>query len=165
MMLDQYGTYPHGYIGFHHEGHTDGEGCDKITGLHELYSAINSNADLRKLRMDVFEYALAEFDKFGGFINFVNENALYAKLTDHGYRFLQDTIKFIETGKRDIDILSWEYLLKTSDIYDKRQTGRSTIRPPVASGYVDGSIAKWISHDGGFLDMLWSLKILFGKVE
>lgn len=135
---------------------------DVINLYFDDFSAINRSRDLVTLRMSVIEYALTQFAPFNGLINFINVQFGEAELTELQRRFLLDTIKFIETGKRDISILSWFDLLKSSEALDIKSISKTT---PLKVEHEDNSLGKWLSHDGGFLDMLWSLRIIFGSVK
>lgn len=135
---------------------------DVINLYFDDFSAINSSKDLAVLRMGVVEYALTQFTPFNGLINFINTQFNEAELTELQRRFLLDTIKFIETGKRDISILSWFDLIKSSEELDIKSVSRIT---PLKVGHEDNLLGMWLSHDGGFLDMLWSLRIIFGSVK
>ena len=162
----EYTICPYGYLVRSSEGVKDYEDCTYIDELFNLYTGISNSVDLFKLREDVFRYALDKFTPEGGFINWLITNLEHAKLNKYTHMFLLDTYKFITTGKRDIDIITWPYTLKLSKEYDQSKPTESNIKLlPVTSGNIDNSLALWISHDNGFVDMLWTLKLLFGTTE
>lgn len=157
-----YTTYPLGYIGVRIDDHRDTEPDLYIDELFEQYLSLNTLLKLRELRMAVFEYAFNQFSPFLGVEGFIKYNLDNAKLTTLQRRFLYDTLKFIKSGKRDIDISSWQYMLKNSEELDIKSVGKDAMMKPTTP---DTSIGDWVKHDGGFQDMLWTLKIIFGSVN
>lgn len=92
-----------------------------------------------------------------------------ALLKDQNYAFVLDTVRFIATGTRKFSIHTWPALV-TYDV-------------PVINESVDGRrdiyflmeklgvptdtakfIQKWLSHKGGFDDMMYTIHLLFGTV-
>lgn len=91
-----------------------------------------------------------------------------AERVDWNYKFLIDTIRFIATGRRQLDIHSWPMMLT-----DEPPTGLQLIgdRNDIAQMFkqlalstsVDAMIQKWVSHPKGFDDLMYTLDMLFGK--
>lgn len=98
--------------------------------------------------------------------------------------FLMDTLRFIATGKRKIPVDSWERMISTgtNDPFNKIEYDRQELELFESSmrfgtdGLVSGLgmgagkspyainhiVNKWLSHIGGFSDLVVSLYILFG---
>lgn len=83
------------------------------------------------------------------------------------YKFLIDTIKFIQTGKRDISIENWYELMEIDP--KPRSNENESIRfqfDKVLESLTRDStyliIARWCSHPRGFNDLVHSMEIFFG---
>lgn len=98
--------------------------------------------------------------------------------------FLMDTLRFIATGKRKIPVDSWERMISTGTNdpfnkikYDEEELSKFEssmsfgndgliIGANVGQGKrpyaINNVVNKWLSHIGGFSDMVVSLYILFG---
>ena len=95
-------------------------------------------------------------------------------MTDMHRRFLNDTLNFITTGKRAMNLLQWPHLievrelkgsdatpvLKTAEFF--RTTESLQMRP---DDRLTAIIPRWVSNAGGFEDLLGTLHILFGDIE
>lgn len=98
--------------------------------------------------------------------------------------FLMDTLRFIATGKRLIPVDSWERMINTgvNDPFNKIQYNKQELdlfdssmrfgtdglciganvgmgKQPYA---INNIVNKWLSHIGGFSDLVVSMYILFG---
>lgn len=93
------------------------------------------------------------------YLNFTR-NEFYSDLH---YEFLKDTVEFIKTGKRSMSIRTWMQLLSVPrGKMSKKYVGNTTytMKP---NYYQSLSIQQWISQDNGFVDLVYSLHIIFGK--
>ena len=93
-------------------------------------------------------------------------------MTDTHVRFLNDTLDFIKTGSRQIEIQTWERLIgyfkadtvsiKPSQFNYKDYFGMgkpALFHKPLG---ITNAIQAWVSQPGGMEDMIYTLKILFG---
>lgn len=170
-----YSYSPHGFIMPKHPDHIDGEGCPVIMQLWRDYTAQNPRFNLNDIREQVFAYAIQMFEPFGGVQRYLETCATQADLNKYAHRFLADTMKRIRTGQRDIDILSWPYLLKEAKEYNLPVAKQGSLYklhgytlgdgPELNSFHEDTGLVTWVYHHDGFSDMLWTLVILFGHVE
>jgi hypothetical protein len=86
-------------------------------------------------------------------------------------RFLQDTLEFIETGKRSMSLHSWTSMLSLSPIThnDTHNEGQfnwffiTGDKRPKNMSLID-VIQRWCGQTGGFIDMIQTLHVLFGEV-
>lgn len=90
-------------------------------------------------------------------------------------KFLDDTLIFITTGKRQQHMLTWTSLLDYSDA-DVEETKMSAVAHEFFGVSANGItrerrndrleevIQRWVSQPGGFDDLLCSLHILFGRL-
>lgn len=93
-------------------------------------------------------------------------------LTDMHKRFLNDTMTFIDTGKRSVSLFSWQHLitprpLTASDENPELITDcffgfTKSYSPSFERIQVSSVIQRWVSQDNGFYDLLGSLHVLFG---
>jgi hypothetical protein len=86
-------------------------------------------------------------------------------------------LKFIQTGKRDTSIRTWEVVLHRKYINDTEHVSNnpkfdSELKSFFQTQLKDGSvmtnsllriIPQWLSHRGGNEDLLLTLNIIFGK--
>lgn len=99
----------------------------------------------------------------------LQEKSLY--LTDLHKRFLNDTFRFIQFGERQMGITTWISLLRVRDlnVEDAKTAylykeffglGQSALfQRPITT---EGAIQAWTSQPGGLVDMLGTLRVLFG---
>lgn len=92
-------------------------------------------------------------------------------------RFILETFKFIQTGKRITSLRSWEIVIRRKSISDAESVlnNRSfdkSVAEFFSSNALDGKpttsnllrlIPLWLSHRGGAEDLLITLNIIFGK--
>lgn len=94
---------------------------------------------------------------------------------DNHMGFLEDTVQFLATGKRDLDVQTWLSILDGGDTGEV-SSGHSELakeffgissnglnREPRNRSMVD-VVQVWCSHPGGIEDILCTLHVLFGNV-
>lgn len=89
--------------------------------------------------------------------------------------FITDTARFITTGKRQLPVGTWERLISpgvndptTKIEYDPYVLGAiprgySHLQQQSCDANLHNVIARWLSHNGGFTDMVTSLYTFFGE--
>ena len=79
------------------------------------------------------------------------------------FEFLQDTLGYIRTGKRKMNIRMWMQLLsvKRGKLSKKYISANAYTMKPEC--YRNLGIREWVSHDDGLVDLVYSLYIIFGK--
>lgn len=133
-----------------------------LEDLYRLYAGQDVNReswDFRKRVIDRCSQLYGDFYRWlllqlGG-----NDN-----IYDLNLEFLEDTIKFIRTGHRNMSVYTWYELLRESPDAQPGVAGIHRIR---ALGLTDPKefnnwMGKWCSHPGGFDDMLCTTRVLFG---
>lgn len=89
-------------------------------------------------------------------------------------RFLEDTFKFIQTGKRDIPLSSWNILVNPEEdnsskvvhgdqakkLFQYSNNNHPDYRPSIVE-----ITQRWLSQEGGFNDFATTVHILFGISE
>lgn len=92
-----------------------------------------------------------------------------AMLTDQNYAFVLDTIRFIASGTRKFSIHTWPSLISynvpvvTESVEGRREIYfmMDKLDVPTDTAKV---LQKWLSHKGGFDDLMYTLHLLFGTV-
>lgn len=72
--------------------------------------------------------------------------------------FIEDTYNFIKTGKRKLDLSTWEVLLEETSLSEKDKTNVNIKKGLVMD--IDYLI-EWSKHPNGFYDMLKTTYLLF----
>ncbi|CAM8750689.1 virion structural protein [Klebsiella phage vB_KpM_FBKp24] len=90
------------------------------------------------------------------------------KLTPHMRAFLEDTLSFINTGRRRMGIVPRAYCLQTERelaTTPKYRSGRSAPKLKMMLN-VDGKdyMYHWLKHDNGFEDLLATVNVIFGEL-
>lgn len=94
-------------------------------------------------------------------------------LSELDKRFLLDMLKFIISGKRDIQPESWDLLIDKSNPYNKTPStpidiakyfkpGNSFDKDKVSFNIVD-TLQEWLSMNMGFSDFIVTIGIIFGR--
>ena len=84
--------------------------------------------------------------------------------SDLHFEFLKDTVQFLRTGVRSMSISMWLSLLvdpKGSAM--KGKPGLKLTYSMNPKSYRDITIQDWLSKDGGFADLVFSMFIIFGE--
>lgn len=86
--------------------------------------------------------------------------------------FLQDTLNFIQYGKRNLSLSNWLPMLTLSDL----GSNATPLSEEVKKFFIDPEtqrernatlvdvIQRWCSQDGGFEDLIQTLHVLFGEI-
>lgn len=101
------------------------------------------------------------------------QNWVYFQLARNGYvydltlDFLLDTLTFIATGVRRMEVQTWKGLIENNP--SPRPEAPSPARLIAASAILDGIcwndfMAQWISQPNGYDDMVFSTYLFFGKL-
>jgi hypothetical protein len=87
-------------------------------------------------------------------------------------RFLDDTFKFIQTGRRDLPLSNWISMVKADEVnpgtreFDQYAVSffgcTNPSEQPTYSASLPEILQQWLSKEGGFNDFLGTLFILFG---
>lgn len=86
--------------------------------------------------------------------------------------FLQDTLRFIETGRRQMNLHSWSQMLSLSDVThnDTPNEGQfawffqNETQQSKNLSVID-VVQRWCSQSSGFADLVQTLHVLFGDVQ
>lgn len=89
---------------------------------------------------------------------------------DYNYQFVIDTLRFIGTGYRRINIHSWQILVSNSPskgltAITERHEVAILFKELKLSLSIDALIQLWCQKPNGFDDLMISLNILFGDIQ
>lgn len=83
--------------------------------------------------------------------------------SDLHFKFLEDTINYINTGKRSVNIQMWMQLLSApSKSFSKKLQAKTTYTMK-SDYYRNACLTKWLAHEGGLQDLIIALYIIFGN--
>lgn len=145
---------------------TSTKGVDSVNDLWSDYLTPGYDIYSWSFRRRVLDTALSLFDPVTGF-NFVTQDR-NPRLINYNYKFLVDTLKFIATGKRDMEVRVWSELVTTEGADVKRSMPkRNEIEKTASKLGIDFSpvklVAQWCSQPNGLDDMICSMQLLFGE--
>lgn len=92
-------------------------------------------------------------------------------LTDMHKRFINDTLAFIENGKRSVNVISWQHLITPRKLTNADESPQIRYDFFGNGGYngknlrnidLKDVLVKWVSQDNGFYDLLGTLHVFFG---
>lgn len=142
-----------------HQGHPD---------IDKWFTYMTDSRVSDQVRQEVIEYAHDLFSLCSSVEAFFRWNYNNAKLSDSKKRFINDTLRFIHTGKRHISVSTYWELFQHAEGQDVPTVEKYTKPIPYAIEYTKDEanmLFHWLSHEGGFMDLLWTLRILFGSHE
>lgn len=170
----EYSLYPLGILGVKDPLHQDYTANLELDALWKIYEGRVSEVNMKVLLSEVLDFVDKQFAKIGGFNKFIETQAVYGSHTLAMASFLEDTVRYIETGKRKVSIASWDFMLRQSYLHQDEpklafvnennrlvKKKEYAVLPELVEPYF---ISKWLSYPDGFKDMLWTLRILFGSV-
>lgn len=149
------------------------------------------NLNITKLHSDLIDSLVSDklsfnkaviieaFKSFGdnNFADWIRLQKNSRYFTVNHQKFILETLKFIETGKRDTSIRTWEVILHREIIDDAEHVSKNpkfdTELKNFFTKQLDDGLAlsnsllriipQWLSHRGGNEDLLLTLNIIFGK--
>lgn len=95
-------------------------------------------------------------------------------MTEMHKRFMNDTFNFIRTGRRSVNILSWMNLISVRELNSHDEDPSYNYQEYFGLSLpiqfrretdLSSTIASWVSHPGGFDDLVGTLHIFFGDKE
>jgi len=146
--------------------------------VQELYNRYMAKNDLIRDLDFKEEIIKAAYKAFGSF-NFINWLTLQNQspcFTAMHKKFLIETLRYIETGSRLVNVSTWTRLIEkrpSTEVDSNVEFNVSKLMEDTNSKFVGGLrvvdtsdfIYKWVKWEDGFNDLLRSLYIVFGKVD
>lgn len=83
---------------------------------------------------------------------------------NHAVEFLVDTVRFITTGRRLVNIRTMrELLMINPPPMAPTRVSQEYEQLGIKKGQLKNYLTQWVSHPDGFMDLYLTLNILFGK--
>lgn len=147
-----------------------------VENLFSKYIRAEGNINYSVFREQIFKAAM---DLFGGrdFYFWYQAQKASPLYGDYQKRFLEDTILYLKTGKRELSLVSWGTLITVSADLDPAGPESKFVNEFFGESILgDGQrIAKnrdivdilqlWWSKPAGVGDLLYTLHILFGNIQ
>lgn len=140
--------------------------------IQELFIRYSKNPELKDSVPFKLEAIETMANLYGVFSRFMSYQFDFNYLM-HGLNldFLEDTIRYITTGRRDYSLLTWKELVSRNPDYIVRVNAqRRWYSVSKTFGIKNDTdlkhyISMWCSQSGGFEDMLYTTWILFGSPD
>lgn len=146
-------------------------GSKTVARLMAMYRSSDPSIHSWAFARQVVDIALK---KFGSSPSewFVAQYARNDYLYDTNLRFLDDTIKYVITGERDIQVVTWAGLVIRNPSRragvatpQRAETAAKVLYSHFGNGRGEEFFQAWIGKEGGIVDLLRTLDILFGASE
>lgn len=103
---------------------------------------------------------------FGDFHDWAEAQRKDPHITGYNARFIEDTLKFIETGERDLCHENWMALVNENPHAAQLAGAHERAAPRLwQSPSTVTALQKWCSHPNGVEDLLCTLHLLFGRAR
>lgn len=104
---------------------------------------------------------------FGDFHKWATEQQSNPELGRHAFDFIQETIRFINTGKRQVNLHTHAslILMDVESFSTYPPADRKVRLVDLLEASSETVIAHWLRQDGGYSDMLCSLNVFFGNTR
>lgn len=102
---------------------------------------------------------LSAFRLFGNAWDWVNTQLNDPEIYGYGVEFIEDTLTYIETGRRQLSPMTWLTLLNEGDTAGKVYSGKSK----QVNGTAETLIKRWCQKPDGVNDLALTLYVLFGS--
>lgn len=106
---------------------------------------------------------------FGDIQTWMQDQSSNPNIVGYNRAFLQDTLAFIETGRREMPVLTWYDLVTeggrgyhASAVPATLRENRAVLK---ASDNAIGLLQKWIAQPNGLEDLLTTMHLLFGSAR
>lgn len=142
-------------------------GDNKIHDLFMEFVNFPGRAGYWEFRRKVVQEGLRLFT--GNYNWFIRQDS-NAQVTGYAYEFLQDTLRFVATGRRRLSIHTWPSMLMEDPdggltLVENRHDIRQLFHALHLSTSPEAMIQKWLSQKDGFDDMMYTLHLLFGTIS
>lgn len=114
-------------------------------------------------RKSVIDLALTLFGNFNAWVSSHRENPEIAGMNR---RFIEDTLRYIETGERELRIENWIELVSEGQPVIHLAGIHENVAPRLwQSPSTAKCLQQWCSHQDGVEDLLGTLHLLFGRAR
>lgn len=167
MQIHSYQYTPMGYRSPLYEGSKGEPEADDLitrawavalTDTHGEYASWEFKRKVINRAMDLFRY-------FPDWLNAQDDNP---KLTPHMRAFLEDTLSFINSGRRRMAVTTRALCMITEQEMSSKPVYRPGRNAPKLKSMLSGDgkdyMYKWLKHDNGFNDLLATVNVIFGDI-
>lgn len=164
-------VYPFGFYGGGQAApqttHETRHGDPQVVKLWSIYTQGGNNSEDWTFRSRVIACAKRLFDQTPNWFTMQDRNRF---VQEYNHLFIIDTLRFIATGRRNINIHTWPDLVSyypdadNGDYIRRRHGIADQIRDLSIDTKTDAILQNWCKRPGGFDDMMCSLNILFGDL-
>lgn len=165
-MIKIYGYYPLGYRRILSQGEMKNDaGADpRVTEFYRKWQYDRAAIRSWDSRSEVIRLALA---LFGDMKQWLREQQDNEELSAYGWRFLEETIRFINTGRREINIRNNTSLIlsEKEDRLIMPLEKRQNKLIDLVGESDDTIIARWLRHPGGYDDLVQTITVVFGDTR
>ena len=105
---------------------------------------------------------------YGDFLQWARVHAMAAKISVTQFDFIIDTIRFIKTGRRRMNLPLWARVLKFEpnlQVTEVQHATRLKLIEQELEGLPNSPIPLWCSHEGGLDDLILASAIMFGGIQ
>lgn len=166
MYAKIYGHYPLGYRRILRPGEKklDTAPDDRVT--EEYCRWQEDRAGFRSWATHETAIKLA-IELFGDFQSWLREQQDNPNLSPHGWSFLLETIRFINTGERRVNVFTHtSMILMDVDAFNRMPQGDRKVKlASLVLPSPDTVFCHWLRQPNGFSDMLCSLAVFFGNTQ
>lgn len=134
------------------------EGDSSISTLYDLYMGRKVNTASWAFRSQVLAQALRVFGNFQEWLEYNRSNG---SLSGYNRDFLEDTVRYIQTGRRQMVVMNWIELMDEIDRRDRP----TVVKVPLtllSNANTVQVLQAWCSHTDGIEDLVQTLYVLFG---
>lgn len=134
------------------------EGDASIDTLYDIYVCRKVNTASWTFRSEVLRQALRLFGNFQEWLEYQRANPA---ISGYNRDFLEDTVRYIQTGQRQMLVLNWVELMDEIDYRERPVTTRVPLTLLSNANTVQ-VLQTWCSHTDGVEDLVQTLYVLFG---
>lgn len=142
-----------------------------LEGLDSVYDVYmeRKTKDGRTQNFDFFKRATITCAyTYGDFLQWARVHAMAAKISTTQFDFIIDTIRFIKTGRRVMNLPNWARTLKFEpalQVTEAQHAIRLQMVDQELVGLPTSPIPLWCSHEGGLDDLILATAIMFGGIQ
>lgn len=154
-----------GYMAMPISAHRFPAAVDGIDFITDLYNERKGKAEHTRT-FDFFKRAAEQCAyTYGDFHQWARVHAVAAKISTTQFDFIIDTIRFIKTGRRTMNLSNWIRVVKYDpdiQITESQHAVRLELIAKALDGVSNNPVPCWCSHEGGLDDLIITTALMFG---
>lgn len=157
-----------GYMAMPLSAHRFPASLDGLDSVYDVYMERKSKLGSTQ-NFDFFKRAtIACAYTYGDFLQWARVHAMAAKISTTQFDFIIDTIRFIKTGRRIMNLTNWVRVIKFEpnlQVTEEQHRRRLDMVDAELVGVPNSPIPQWCSHEGGLDDLILASAIMFGGIQ